>query len=185
VIEIPNQLMTLKKLELKKKRHSGIPDPANTLCMEDIDLLLTDVARENQLLVNSHFNIVIAAANEQMQKAANFVESALFQLGIVPNKNAYNQLELFRTALPGNAIELKNYDWFLTTCDAAICFFFKESLPKDEPSDFLIRFTDRQGIPVGIDPADLPMRTGRINNRNKFVQRFVFLLQREVHLLYG
>jgi len=169
VIEIPSQLMTLKKLELKKKRHSGIPDPANTLCMEDIDLLLTDVARENQLLVNSHFNIVIAAANEQMQKAANFVESALFQLGIVPNKNAYNQLELFRTALPGNAIELKNYDWFLTTCDAAICFFFKESLPRDEPSDFLIRFTDRQGIPVGIDPADLPMRTGRINNRNKFV----------------
>lgn len=33
----------------------------------------------------------------------------------------------------------------------------------------MIRFTDRQGIPVGIDPADLPMRTGRINNRNKFV----------------
>ena len=71
--------------------------------------------------------------------------------------------------LPGNAVELKDYDWFLTTCDAAACFFFKESLARDEPSDFLIRFTDRQGIPVGIDPADLPMRTGRINNRNKFV----------------
>jgi len=169
VIEIPNQLMTLKKLELKKKRHSGIPDPANKLCMEDIDLLLTDVARENQLLVNSHFNIILSAPADHLQKAANFVESALFGLGIVPNKNAYNQLELFRTALPGNAIELKNYDWFLTTCDAALCFFFKESLPKDERSDFLIRFTDRQGIPIAIDPADLPMRTGRINNRNKFV----------------
>ena len=57
----------------------------------------------------------------------------------------------------------------MTTCDAAACFFFKESLPRDEPSDFLIRFTDRQGIPIGMDPADLPMRTGRINNRNKFV----------------
>jgi hypothetical protein len=169
VLEIPGQGMTLKKLELKKKRHSGIPDPANSLCVEDIDQLLTDVARENQLLVNCHFNIVIAAGREQIQKAVNFVESALFQLGIIPSKNAYNQLELFRSALPGNGVELKNYDWFLTTCDAAVCFFFKESLPKDEPSDFLIRFTDRQGIPVGIDPADLPMRTGRINNRNKFV----------------
>lgn len=169
VLEIPGQTMTLKKLELKKKRHSGIPDPANTLCVEDIDRLLSDVARENQLLVNCHFNIVIAAARDKIQKAANFVESSLFQLGIIPNKNAYNQLELFRSVLPGNAVELKPYDWFLTTCDAAACFFFKESLPKDEPSDFLIRFTDRQGIPVGIDVADLPMRTGRINNRNKFV----------------
>jgi conjugation system TraG family ATPase len=169
VIEIPNQVLTLRKLELKKKRHSGIPDPANLLCVEDIDLLLNDVARENQLLVTCHFNIMVAAPEATLQKAANFIESSLFQLGIIPSKNAYNQLELFRSALPGNAVELKPYDWFLTTCDAAACFFFKESLPKDEPSDFLIRFTDRQGIPVGMDPADMPMRTGRINNRNKFV----------------
>lgn len=169
VIEIPNQVITLRKLEQKKKRHSGIPDPANQLCVEDIDLLLTDVARENQLLVNAHFNIMVCAPKETLHKATNFIESSLFQLGIIPSKNAYNQLELFRTALPGNGVELKIYDWFLTTCDAAMCFFFKESLPKDEPSDFLLRFTDRQGIPIGIDPADLPMRTGRINNRNKFV----------------
>ncbi|NOW95969.1 TraG family conjugative transposon ATPase [Mucilaginibacter sp. SG564] len=169
VVEIPNQVMTLRKLEQKKKRHAGIPDPANQLCVDDIDLLLTDVARENQLLVNAHYNILICTQKEALDKATNFVESSLFQLGIIPSKNAYNQLELFRTALPGNGGELKVYDWFLTTCDAAMCFFFKESLPKDEPSDFLLRFTDRQGIPIGIDPADLPMRTGRINNRNKFV----------------
>ncbi|MES2108745.1 MAG: TraG family conjugative transposon ATPase [Bacteroidota bacterium] len=169
VMEIPNQVMTLRKLEQKKKRHSGIPDPANQICVEDIEQLLNDVARENQLLVNCHFNILVAAPESSLQKAANYIESSLFQLGIIPSRNAYNQLELFRSVLPGNAVELKPYDWFLTTCDAAACFFFKESLPKDEPSDFLIRFTDRQGIPVGIDPADLPMRTGRINNRNKFV----------------
>lgn len=169
VIEIPNQVVTLRKLEQKKKRHAGIPDPANQLCVEDIDQLLADVARENQLLVNCHFNILVAAPKSTLQKACNFVESSLFQLGIIPSRNAYNQLELFRSVLPGNSIELKPYDLFLTTCEAAACFFFKESLPQDEPSDFLIRFTDRQGIPVGIDPADLPMRTGRINNRNKFV----------------
>ncbi|RYZ37862.1 MAG: conjugal transfer protein TraG, partial [Sphingobacteriales bacterium] len=164
LIEIPNQTVTLRKLEQKKKRHSGIPDPANQLCVEDIDLLLNDVARDNQLLVNAHFNILVSAPESALQKAANFIESSLFQLGIIPSKNAYNQLELFRTLLPGNGVELKEYDWFLTTCDAAVCFFFKESLPKTDASDFLIRFTDRQGIPVGIDPSDLPMRTGRINN---------------------
>jgi conjugation system TraG family ATPase len=169
LIEIPSQVGTLRKLEQKKKRHAGIPDPANLLCVEDIDQLLNDVARENQLLVNAHFNILVVAPEAALAKAANFIESSLFQLGIIPSKNAYNQLELFRSALPGNAVELKPYDWFLTTCDAAACFCFKESLPQDEPSDFLLRFTDRQGIPVGMDPADLPMRTGRINNRNKFV----------------
>lgn len=169
LIEIPSQTGTLRKLEQKKKRHSGIPDPANQICVVDIDLLLNDVARENQLLVNCHFNIVVAANNEAIQKSCNYIESALFALGIIPSKNAYNQLELFRTALPGNGVELKHYDWFLTTCDAALCFFFKEAMQQDEPSDFLIRFTDRQGVPVGIDPADLPMRTNRINNRNKFV----------------
>lgn len=169
LIEIPNQTSVLRKLEQKRKRHSGIPDPANQLCVEDIDLLLNDVARDNQLLVNCHFNILVVAPVGEIQKAVNFIESALFQLAIIPSRNAYNQLELFRTALPGNGVELQEYDWFLTTCEAAACFFFKESLPVDEPSDFLLRFTDRQGIPVAIDPADLPMQTGRINNRNKFV----------------
>ena len=169
VIEIPNQVTLLRKLEQKKKKQSGMPDPANQLCVEDIDAVLTDVARDNLLLVNCHFNIVITAPVAEIQKAANFVESALFQLNILASRRAYNQLELFRAVLPGNAVELKEYDWFLTTCEAAACFFFKESLPQDEPSEFLLRFTDRQGIPVGIDPADLPMRTGRINNRNKFV----------------
>lgn len=168
LLEIPAQQMTLNKLELKRKRHSGVPDPANLICVEDIDLLLVDVARENQLLVNTHYSMVICAEEEQIRKATNFIEAALFQQGIIPSRNAYNQLELFRCALPGNGVELKKYDWFLTTADAALCFFFKESLLTDEPSDFLVRFTDRQGIPVGIDLSDLPMRTGRINARNRF-----------------
>ncbi len=168
LMEIPAQQMTLNKLELKRKRHSGVPDPANLICVEDIDLLLVDVARENQLLVNAHYSMVICAEQEQIRKATNYIEAALFQQGIIPSRNAYNQLELFRCALPGNGVELKKYDWFLTTADAALCFFFKESLLTDEPSDFLVRFTDRQGIPVGIDLSDLPMRSGRINARNRF-----------------
>jgi conjugation system TraG family ATPase len=169
VLEIVEQRSTLTKLELKRKRHSGIPDPANNICVEDIDRLLDDVARHNQLLVNCHFNVVVSAKKEHIQSACNFVESSLFQQGIVANKNSYNQLELFRTLLPCNTAELKSYDLFLTTSDAALCYFFKESLNQDEKSGFQIRFTDRQGIPLKIDPADLPMQTNRINNRNKFV----------------
>jgi ABC-type dipeptide/oligopeptide/nickel transport system ATPase component len=57
----------------------------------------------------------------------------------------------------------------MTTSEAALCFFFKESYPVNEESNFYLRFTDRQGVPLKVDPADLPMKTGRINNRNKFV----------------
>lgn len=169
VIEIPAQRLTVNKLELKRKRHSGVPDPANLICVEDIDQLLVNVARENQLLVNVHYSIAVCAEQTKLSKAVNFIEAALFQQGILCSRNAYNQLELYRCLLPGNAVELKKYDWFLTTSDAALCLFFKESLPVDEDSSLLVRFTDRQGIPVAIDLSDLPMRTGRINNRNKFV----------------
>ncbi|NVM66923.1 conjugation system TraG family ATPase [Mucilaginibacter sp. SG538B] len=169
LLDLPEQVMTLRMLEAKKKKHSGIPDPVNQLCVDDIDRLLADVARDKQPLVRAHYNVLVAAHGEQLTAATNFIENALFQHGIICSDNSYNQLELFRTTLPGNGVEVKTYDWFLTTAAAATCFFFKESLLNDEPSEFLIRFTDRDGIPVGIDPADLPMRTGRINNRNKFV----------------
>lgn len=169
VIDIPNQNYTQRKLELKKKRHSGIPDPANSICVEDINQLLIDVARENQMLVEAHFNILVCSDLDKLQQTSNYIESSLFQQGIIPSKNAYNQLELFRSVLPGNTAELKSYDLFLTTSDAALCFFFKEALSKSEDSTFQIRFTDRQGVPVAIDPADLPMQTNRINNRNKFI----------------
>lgn len=167
VINIPGQQATIGRLEQKRKRHSGVPDPANQICVEDIDRMLENVARNNQLLVQSHFSIAVAAPPEALEKAANAIEAALFQAGIIPSVNAYNQLELFRAALPGNAGELKKYDWFLTTAEAALCLWFKESQQVDEPSDFLIRFTDRRGIPVAIDPSDLS--TGRLNSRNRFV----------------
>lgn len=169
LLEIPSQRQTLSKLDVKRKRHSGVPDPANLICVEDIDRLLVDVARDNQLLVNAHYSLMVCSPAALIDKTSNYIEAALFQQGIIPSRNAYNQLELFRATLPGNGTELKRYDWFLTTADAALCYFFKEKLSTDEPSDFLIRFTDRQGIPVAIDLSDLPMRTGRIKNRNRFV----------------
>jgi conjugation system TraG family ATPase len=170
IISIPDQRGEFNKLEQKKKRHSSMPDPANQIAVEDIEKCFENIARDNQLLVYGHYNLIVACADEtEVNKASNYVESSLFELGIFISKNAYNQLELFRTGFIGNSGELKEYDKFLTTSDASICFMFKERLPTDEKSNFQIRFCDRQGIPLCIDTSDLPMETGRINNRNKFV----------------
>jgi conjugation system TraG family ATPase len=170
IISIPDQRGEFNKLEQKKKRHSSMPDPANQIAVEDIEKCFENIARDNQLLVYGHYNLIVACSDEtEVNKASNYVESSLFELGIFISKNAYNQLELFRTGFIGNSGELKEYDKFLTTSDASICFMFKERLPTDEKSNFQIRFCDRQGIPLCIDSSDLPMETGRINNRNKFV----------------
>ncbi len=172
VIHIPRQKPRLQYLEKKKKRHDGVSssNPSNALIANEIDDFLVSVAVEGTLVVDAHFSLLLCAPGQkEMEKAESFVETKLFSKGIVISKNAYNQLELFRSALPGNASSLKSYDYFVSSSEAALCFFFSERKPKDEESDFFLQFTDRQGTPLKIDLADLPMETGRISNRNKFV----------------
>lgn len=172
VLTIAHQAQQQRDLDKKKKKHEGAANnsPSNAIIAEEIQTLLHHIALDGQLIVNAHFSIVFSTeTQEKMENIQSMVESKLFTKGINVSKNAYNQLELFRAAIPGNATELREYDLFMTTSEAALCFFFKESYPVNEESNFYLRFTDRQGVPLKVDPADLPMKTGRINNRNKFV----------------
>lgn len=169
VIFIPDQLKIKKDLELKKKRHSSMPDASNQLSVTDIDEMFMDIAQNNELIVKAHYSILVHADNLKLPKACNYVDTNLFGLGIIPGRNTYNQMELFRAAIPGNADELKVWDKFTISRPAAICFFFKENLMESEKSDYLLYFTDRQGIPVGIDTSERPVQTGRMNNRNRFI----------------
>ena len=172
VITIPLQAQQQRELDKKKKKHEGASNnsPSNAIIAEEIQTLLHNIAIDGQLVVNAHFSLLFSANTlEAMEGIQSQIENKLFTKGIIVSKNAYNQLELFRAALPGNAVELREYDLFMTTSEAALCFFFKESFPVNEESNFYLRFTDRQGVPLKVDPADLPMKTGRINNRNKFV----------------
>ncbi|MGA9212963.1 TraG family conjugative transposon ATPase [Kaistella sp.] len=172
IISIPHQSAKHRELEKKKKKHEGVANnsPSNAIVANEIDELLHNVAMDGQVIVDAHFSIAYSADSlEQMEETQSLIENKLFMKGIIVSQNSYNQLELFRCCLPGNAVELKDYDLFTTTSEAALCFFFKESYPINEDSNFYLRFTDRQGVPLKVDPADLPMKTGRINNRNKFV----------------
>lgn len=172
VITIPLQAQQQRELDKKKKKHEGAANnsPSNAIIAEEIQTLLHNIAIDGQLVVNAHFSLLFSAGTlEKMESIQSMIENKLFTKGIIVSKNAYNQLELFRSAIPGNATELREYDLFMTTSEAALCFFFKESYPVNEESNFYLRFTDRQGVPIKIDPSDQPMKTGRINNRNKFV----------------
>lgn len=172
VISIPHQSSKQRELEKKKKKHEGVAknSPSNAIVAEEIEELLHNIALDGQLIVDSHFSICYSTDSiDKMEETRSLIENKLFMKGIIVSQNSYNQMELFRCCIPGNAVELKEYDLFTTTSEAALCFFFKESYSLDEDSNFYLRFTDRQGVPLKVDLADLPMKIGRINNRNKFV----------------
>lgn len=169
LIQIPNQKKEQLKLEAKKKKHSSMPDPANDVAVEDIEQVFKLVAKDNELLVYSHYNILLFGEANSVFKAKNYVENELFNIGIIPSNNCYNQKELFLSIFPGHSHSLKPYDKFLTTSDPSIALCYKESIQKDEDSHSLIHFTNRSGIPIAIDLSEMPRATGRISNMNKFV----------------
>src|SRR5690606_20198635 len=172
VIAIPNQSKQLRELEKKKRKHEGATQnsPSNMIVANEIDDLITSIARHGFLIVDAHYSITFSTNTiEHMERVQSVIENKLFTKGIVVSKSAFNQIELFRGTMPGNVTELRDYDFFTTTDEAALCFFFNESYPLDEESNISLRFTDRQGVPLKVDLSDIPMSTGRINNRNKFV----------------
>lgn len=169
-IIIPDQQVEIAKLEAKKKKHSSMPDPANQLSVEDIDLVLLDIVKNNQYLVFANYNVILLCKDgSAMNKAFNHLEGALFDINIFASKQCNNQLELFRSSMPGNALSLAEYDRFLTTSDTALCLFFKERPQITEESPFLTYFTDRQGVPIGIDISGKEGERRLTNNSNFFV----------------
>jgi plasmid transfer protein len=132
IISIPEQAPKQRELDKKKKKHEGVAKsaPSNMIVAEEIETLLHNIAVDGQLIVDAHFSIVFATeTQEEMERTQSMIESKLFTKGIIVSKNAYNQLELFRCAIPGNAVELKGYDLFTTTSEASLCFFLRRVSP--------------------------------------------------------
>lgn len=170
-IIIPDQQKATRDLEAKRKRHSGMPDPANALCVEDIDKVMTDIAKDGQLLIYTNYNVILATEGDvsELDRATNFIEGSLFDSSIIPSKQCSNQLELFECSMPGNAPKLAQYDRFLTTSDTGLCLLFKERMQTTEESPFLTYFTDRKGQPIGIDISGKEGDVKLTNNSNFFV----------------
>lgn len=115
-----------KENSIKKEKHEGAANnsPSNAIIAEEIQTLLHNIAVDGQLVVNAHFSILFSTNTlEEMEGTQSLIENKLFTKGIIVSKNAYNQLELFRAAIPGNATELREYDLFMTTSEAALLFF--------------------------------------------------------------
>ena len=152
VIQIPQQRKLMGKLRTKEKRHDSMPDMSNRVASADIDYVLEIVEKESGLLVYSNFNIIVCCDLEKITPVTSFIETKMYECGMTPSKSAYNQLELFQNSFPGCGYYFNpNYDLFLTLGNAALCFLYKEYIGKTEDSPLKIYYTNRKGIPVGID----------------------------------
>ena len=169
VVQIPGQRKLLRKLQGKAKRHGSMPDPSNKIAKADIEEVLNILAVDSSLLVNTNFNIIVSCAPDKVTPVTSFLETKLYECGIMPSRTAYNQLELFIDSFPGNAYGFNpDYDLFLTLSDAALCLFFKEHLKGCEDTPLTTYYTDRRGLPVCIDITGKEGKVKMTDNANFF-----------------
>ena len=169
VIQIPQQRPLMRKLQGKAKRHDSMPDPSNKIAKADIDLVLDLLAKESQLLVYTNFNIITSSPLAKVNNVTSYLETKLYDCGIMPSKACYNQLELFVNSFPGLSYSFnKEYDLFLTLADAALCLMYKEHMKHNEESRLNVYYTDRQGIPVSIDITGKEGKIKFTDNANFF-----------------
>lgn len=170
IIYIPGQKRELAALDKKKNRHASMPDPSNQIAVEDIKQVQDVIARENKMLVYTHFNLMVCCpASTDMQKPTNHLENTFSRVGIHLSRRAYNQMELFVNSFPGNCFQMNpEYDRFLTIADAAMCMMYKECTKHSEDSVLKVYYTDRQGVPVAIDISGKEGKTKMTDNSNFF-----------------
>lgn len=169
VVQIPGQRKLLRKLQGKAKRHGSMPDPSNKIAKADIEEVLNILAVDSSLLVNTNFNIIVSCPPDKVTPVTSFLETKLYECGIMPSRTAYNQLELFINSFPGCAYGFNpDYDLFLTLSDSALCLFFKEHLKGCEDTSLTTFYTDRQGLPVCIDITGKEGKVKMTDNANFF-----------------
>ena len=169
VVQIPGQRKLLRKLQGKAKRHGSMPDPSNKIAKADIEEVLNILAVDSSLLVNTNFNIIVSCPPDKVTPVTSFLETKLYECGIMPPRTAYNQLELFINSFPGCAYGFNpDYDLFLTLSDSALCLFFKEHLKGCEDTPLTTFYTDRQGLPVCIDITGKEGKVKMTDNANFF-----------------
>ena len=146
-----------------------MPDPSNRIAKADIEEVLDKLAVDSTMLVYCNFNILVSCPPDKVTPVTSFLETKLYECGIMPSRTAYNQLELFMDCFPGNGYAFNpDYDLFLTLSDAALCFSFKEHLKESEDTPLTTYYTDRQGLPVCIDITGKESKKKMTDNANFF-----------------
>jgi len=164
---------TIKMLERKAKNLNSLSGASrdNAINKEFYDRFLNEAASDNKLAVRAHANVLVWSEHASEEKdLRDLVSGAIAKMDCRPRENTVDLGGLFWAGIPGNAGDFPSEETFYTFPEQACCLWNVETNYLDSPSTFGIKLSDRiTGKPVHVDISDLPMETGLIGNRNKFI----------------
>jgi len=144
---------------------------SNQINREWIEEYLNEAHSKGLTSIRAHCNVMAWSDDrEKLKRVKNDVGSQLALMEAKPRHNTVDLPALFWAAIPGNAGDFPAEESFYTFIEQALCLFVEETSGKDSLSPFGMRMVDRlTGKPIHLDISDLPMKTGVITNRNKFI----------------
>ena len=144
---------------------------SNQINREWIEEYLNEAHSKGLTSIRAHCNVMAwSDDSEKLKRVKNDVGSQLAFMEAKPRHNTVDLPTLFWAAIPGNAGDFPAEESFYTFIEQALCLFVEETSGKDSLSPFGMRMVDRlTGKPIHLDISDLPMKTGVITNRNKFI----------------
>jgi len=172
-IFIDDQQKALQKLESKRLRLQSLSaySRENAISRDATNDFLNEAISQQRLPVKAHFNILSWTDNrDTLKDVRNLVSSAIAQIDATPRQESVGAPQIFWASLPGNEGDFPMNDSFDTFAEQACCFLNLETNYKSSVSPIGLRLGDRlTGRPIHTDISDIPMRTGIITNRNKFI----------------
>ncbi len=163
----------LRKFEKQARNMQSLSrySRGNQINKEWIDAYLNEAHSFSLTSIRAHMNVIAWSEDaDELQRIRNDVGSQLALMECRPRHNTVDAATLWWAGMPGNAGDFPAEESFYTFIEPAVCFFTEETNYKSSPSPFGVKLCDRvSGKPLHLDLSDLPMKTGLISNRNRFV----------------
>jgi len=172
-ILIEDSFQVRKKLEARSRRMYSLSAHSreNALNKQALDEFLNETTAYGKLMVKAHFNIFSWACGwNPAERIQSQVGAAIAKLGATPHFETEGRAQIWCAGIPGNAADLPPYEMFDILAEQAVCLLTPDTNYRESISTYGVRLGCRlHGRPLQVDLSDLPMRTGQISNRNKFV----------------
>ena len=163
-----------KKLETKGTvlNNFSATSRENRQADKDIDCFLEQITKKNNDIVDCHFNVITwdSEKTRLLNKKTEIINK-LKNLNFIPKSEALNKANLFFANIPGNVANIYKEFRFKTSNEIATAFFNLDDLEEEDTRQSTgLQVVDRfTGSPLTIDIDDNAMRSGFIDNLNKFV----------------
>ncbi|MGI4743110.1 MAG: TraG family conjugative transposon ATPase [Janthinobacterium lividum] len=170
---VDDHAKTVKMFEKKRNNLNSLSlySRENAINKEFYDRYLNEAVSDQRQCVRAHANVLVWSEQEaEIKELRDLTSAAITKMDCRPRENTVDVGGLFWAGIPGNAGDFPSEESFYTFIEQACCLWNVETNYRDSPSTFGIKLSDRlTGKPVHVDMSELPMETGLIGNRNKFV----------------